>query len=465
MGALAGLAGLASLLIARPVGYDAYAWLVWGRELAHGALQTQGGPAFKALPVIVAAPLSVLGDAAPLVWLAAMRAAALLALLVAYRLGTRIAGRAAGLTAAFVIAAGPDLVRTAAYGSSEPLLVLLVLLAAERWADDRPDHALALLGAGGLLRPELWPLVAGLAIVLAVRDRPRAIVALAAIAPPVIWLGMSWAGSGTPFGDIHGFSRTTGCAGCGVLVALPRALVTLNEHTDALGVLRRLTESIVLPALALSVLALATARPRAGRMKLVGIGAFALAWVAVVAVMAQAGYPGSRRYLVAPAALLAVLAGVGMADALRASARGRGRAMVAVIVGGLLAAASAPAILSSLRLAGTARREQRALADVRGAARRAGGRGAIPAGGRVVVNPWVQTALAWDLGVPLARVQPMWHGSRRRPRWTPPALVFSGPRDTAGPRPALPARRPTIVVLRFHGWTLRRATQPDGAPS
>ena len=39
--------------------------------------------------------------------------------------------------------------------------------------------------------------------------------------------------------------------------------------------------------------------------------AAALAWVAIVAVMAQAGYAGNPRYLVAAASLGCVLAGVG----------------------------------------------------------------------------------------------------------------------------------------------------------
>src|SRR4051795_4569617 len=88
------LAGFASLALPATMGYDAWAWMVWGRELAHLDLATTAGPSFKPLPVIVTAPL---GAIAPPVWLAAMRACAFASLVLAYRLGARLAGPAAGM--------------------------------------------------------------------------------------------------------------------------------------------------------------------------------------------------------------------------------------------------------------------------------------------------------------------------------------------------------------------------------
>ena len=61
------LAGAASLALPSTLGYDAWAWTVWGRELAHLDLATTAGPSFKPLPVLALAPLSVLGAATPLV--------------------------------------------------------------------------------------------------------------------------------------------------------------------------------------------------------------------------------------------------------------------------------------------------------------------------------------------------------------------------------------------------------------
>ncbi|MGH2944646.1 MAG: hypothetical protein ACRDLN_17935, partial [Solirubrobacteraceae bacterium] len=55
----------ASLAVADEPVYDAWAWLVWGRELAHLELDVSSGPAWKPLTVALAAPLSLAGDAAP----------------------------------------------------------------------------------------------------------------------------------------------------------------------------------------------------------------------------------------------------------------------------------------------------------------------------------------------------------------------------------------------------------------
>ena len=52
-------------------GYDPWAWLLWGREVAGGALSTVEGPAFKPLPVAVCALLAPLGGAAPWLWVRA----------------------------------------------------------------------------------------------------------------------------------------------------------------------------------------------------------------------------------------------------------------------------------------------------------------------------------------------------------------------------------------------------------
>jgi hypothetical protein len=65
---LAGAAASLLLLPAAP-GYDAWMWLLWGREVAGGGtLSTVDGPAFKPLPVAVCALLAPLGAAAPWLW-------------------------------------------------------------------------------------------------------------------------------------------------------------------------------------------------------------------------------------------------------------------------------------------------------------------------------------------------------------------------------------------------------------
>src|SRR3954466_5204405 len=83
------LAGFASLALPATLGYDAWAWTVWGPRPAHLDRAPPAGPSFKPLPVLALAPLSVLGGATPAVWMGLMRAAAALSLLLAYRLRPR----------------------------------------------------------------------------------------------------------------------------------------------------------------------------------------------------------------------------------------------------------------------------------------------------------------------------------------------------------------------------------------
>jgi hypothetical protein len=446
--AAAVVVGAASLVVAHPLGYDAWSWMVWARELLHGDLQMAGGPAIKALPVIVMAPLTPLGGAAPLLWLALMRISALVALLLAYRVGERLNGRIAGLTAAALLVVGPDLYRTALYGSAEPLLLVFVLGAAERFLAGRPRAALALLGAGGLIRPELWPIVGVLAL-LALWEwrRPDPVVLAAAVLPPAIWLSLVWAGTGNPFAEWISISATAGP----VAGVLPVAAA----NGPAVEVLIRVAETIVLPALVLAVVAVVDG-VRHRRMQVPWLAAVAIAWILLVAVMAQAGYPGSRRYLLGPASLLAVLAGAGLALVV-ASVRGTGtRIAVGAALGGVILLAAFPTVRESARLIGVAREQDRTMSALRDAVALAGGRRAVLAAGRPAVNPWLQTALAWEVHAPLADVQATWGSRRAAPHWRPPAVVFRGPVRLAGPRPVLPAGGRAVPVGRTGGWQVVR---------
>jgi hypothetical protein len=71
------LAGV-SLLLPSEASYDPWAWLVWGRELAHLELDTTGGPSWKPLPVAftgVVAPLAELDEGLPpALWMVVARA-------------------------------------------------------------------------------------------------------------------------------------------------------------------------------------------------------------------------------------------------------------------------------------------------------------------------------------------------------------------------------------------------------
>jgi len=307
------LAAASLLLPFWPV-YDPWAWLIWGRELVHGGFETAAGPSWKPLPVLVDAPLSLLGDAAPQVWLLVARtgwfSAALLAGLLAARLSGEETGRwrwVAGVLAAASVALTADSftppLRQFTGGLSEPLLVALVLAAIWAALDERPGWVLGLGTAAALLRPECWPFLA-LWAYFASRERPRlrAAAIACALLIPLAWFVPDILGAGTP---LEG-GETARAGGI--------------EPLDGLEVLGR---AFVAPLLACWVgLGLLLWRERDDldatlKVLLAGAGA----WTLLVALMAIVGFAGLPRFLAPATAVIAILGAVGIARA--ASDRGR----------------------------------------------------------------------------------------------------------------------------------------------
>src|SRR3954454_14598432 len=176
---------LSALLIAPAAGYDPWAWLLWGREVASLSLSTQEGPAFKPLPVAVCTVLSLLGPAAPVAWVLIARAGAVVAVWVAYRAAGALSAAAVALTGAFLAytAGGAETGWTTAF-------VLLALLA---WRDGRVRAAIVWGFACALLRVEAWPFQA-LAGVVAWRRNPelRGLLVACAVAVPALWFVPEW---------------------------------------------------------------------------------------------------------------------------------------------------------------------------------------------------------------------------------------------------------------------------------
>ncbi|MDX6691886.1 MAG: hypothetical protein QOG15_3343 [Solirubrobacteraceae bacterium] len=438
---MSAVVGVGSLLVAHGLGYDAWSWMVWARELAHGSLATAGGPSLKPLPVLLVSPLTPLGDVGPFAWLALQRVSALLAVLLAWRVGARLGGTVAGAIAALVLAISPDLGVTALYGSSEPLLLVLVLGAVDCQLSGRDRHAFVLLGVAGLIRPEAWVIVAVLAVVwwLPVR-RLDPVVLESVVVPPAIWFAMTWLGSGSPLTQLRGAPG--------------------GYYDGGLAALGGAAGAIAAAALALGAIAVIDAARRRQREILL-IAAVAIACVVIVATMTQLGYPGTRRYFAAPVGLFAVLAGVGAA-ALLALVSPRVARVAAPALAVLIVASALPTVISTARTVSVARAQDRDLAQLKDAVALAGGRHAVLAAGRPAVNPGRQTALAWLLDAPLAGVQPTWHSTTARPHWHPPAIVFSGPRRRAGPRPARPQQWTLRRLGRAGVWDVDLATRSAG---
>jgi hypothetical protein len=412
IGAAAATLAALSLLLPYPPAYDPYGWLVWGRELAQLDLATAAGPSWKPLPVLIDAPLSLLGEAAPKAWLLLARGGWLLAPLLAGWLAARLSGPEAGrwrLAAAVLAAASVALtgdaftppLRQFTGGLSEGLLVALVLGAFALGLEGRPRAALWLGTAASLLRPECWPFLAVWAWREARREpclRPHALTAVVAI--PIAWFLPDLLAAGTP---LEG-SETARQGGveldelrqvAGRALAAPLAAIWVGVALF-LGGRRGDSES-----------------DRALTVLLLG----AIAWIALVAAMAVIGYAGLPRFLVPASAAISIVGAVGIA---RAGATGFGPgpvrpllafAVVAALVGGAagfaVRAAEVPGDLDTIERRTDSTNQLFDLADEVGRDR------LLSCGGTVrVTQVLAETALAWHLDEPIESIR-----VRRRPQY------------------------------------------------
>jgi hypothetical protein len=210
------LAALSLLLPSQP-SYDPFAWLVWGREIAHGSLDTTGGSSWKPLPVVFTslfAPFSRVDDATPVaLWMLVARTGALFALVLAFRLASRLAGGGVtgaigGAVAATTLFVLPDWLQFSAHGSEAPWAVALTFWAIERHLDSRRDHAFGLGVLACLLRPELVPFLGVYTLWLWwAEPRLRPLVAGCAAVSAAAWLVPEWIGAGNP---LDGARQATG---------------------------------------------------------------------------------------------------------------------------------------------------------------------------------------------------------------------------------------------------------------
>jgi len=428
-GACAALAALSLLLPSTPT-YDPWAWLVWGRQLAEGGLDTTAGPAWKPLTVAVAAVLAPLGDAAPGAWLVVARAAGLLALVMAALVAARLApagrgGMAAVLAPLGVLATGDALWHTGV-GNAEGAALALMLLALWWGLARRPAAALAALALASLVRVEAWPLLVVAALACALRaPRVRIWGAALVAAVPVLWLVPDRLGSGR-------WDRSAERAR-----VLEPGAPGLAEHPviaslqAAAGLLPPL---VAAGALLVLVPAVRRRLPRAAPVPL----AAGLAWVAIVAAMAATGTSGEPRYHLPGVALVAVTA----AAALAAAVPARGRSAVAAATAAALVAPALPGLADQWRRLGY---EARLYGGLGPAVAAAGGADTVRACGPAGTGPLSKPALAWRLGVPLRAVAP---------RAVPAGTVFAAPPVREAPVAPDPVALPVLATAG--PWTVHR---------
>jgi hypothetical protein len=365
--------------------YDPWAWIIWGREIVDGSLDTRSGPSWKPLPVLFTTPFALFGeDAAPQLWLVVGRAGGLLALVMAFRLGKRLAGPGAGAVAVIGLALSSGFVRHSARGFTEGMLVGLVLLAVERHLDGHRRQAfVAGLGAA-LLRPEVWPFWGLYGLWLGWQDpRARALVAAGYAAIPLDWFLPELIGSGNLF-------RAAARA------RQPNLDSAAFADRPFVEVFHRSAELLTLPVYLGAAIAFAIAIRRRDRL-LLAFAAGAAALMVAVGLMTEAGFAGNLRYVVLPAALICLLAGAGWVEVVR---RVPGKALQVVAVAALVAL-SVPFAANALDAFGDDMRSVRSEWDfetrLTTTIARVGGPAAVNACGGVFTGRFEVPSVAWRL--------------------------------------------------------------------
>ena len=393
-------AGFSLLLPSAPT-YDPWSWITWGREIAHGHLDTTGGPSWKPLPVLFTAPFALAGAVddglPPLLWLMVARAGALLALAMTYRLGHRLVGGGrggvlAGTVAAVALALTPQWLRYAAHGNEAPLAVALMLWAVLCHLDGARRSALALGFVACLARPEIFPFLAPYAAWAGWTDpRTRPVIVAGMVALPVLWLGPEWIGSGHPLGA-GSQARSQPSWSLSRLDHPWLALLERAHHT--LG-----------PLLEVGlVLGFATAW-RARDRTVLALGAAGLCWIALVAAMTQSGFSGNARYLLPAVVVACLLTGVAAGRLAVAAPRSMPAAAVGVGLAAVFVAALVPGIGGLATQARTAGRTAALDHALTTAVARAGGPDQVVRHGAPVVVRAFVPHMAYLTVLPIGQIE------------------------------------------------------------
>lgn len=476
-----------SLLIPSTPSYDPWAWLVWGREIAHGTLHTPGGPTWKPLPVLFTTLFAPFDRAQPDLWLAIARAGAVVAVLMTAKLAARAtwslrddaATRAHALdrwsalapsaVAAVVAAVGlalyGNLLSDSALGYSEGLAIAAILIAVERHIDGHRHQAFALGLVAALDRPEVWLFWGPYGLWLMWKDPgSRALVLGLAVLCLLLWFVPQKLGGGSFTSGVdrahHPRSNSAAFAPCPFCAELV-------HHAWPL-VLMRIKIAILLASGAAAV-ALARTWRQTGHMlptrrerallALVLAAAFGFGWWIVIALETQLGFSGNDRYLVIGCASLDLAAGIGfgwagiaLAGLVRRS-RSRSQARLLPVAGalptraitllGALAAAAVFALvpnwvgpsLDSLPKTHRALLYQAGLrTDLESLiAQHGGAAGLLHCGqGTVMASNFQVPMVAWNLGLRVLEVRdqpPTNHAGQPKPLRPWPSVIFQN-RDT-----------------------------------
>lgn len=426
-------------------GFDPYGWLTWGQETLHLALNTNAAPSWKPLPYLFTVPFALFGGTQLWLWMIASVGIALSGMLFAARIAHRAvevpaARRWAALTAGLLAGLGLNLITQAspAYSiwhyilsdQSDPMIVALCLAAIDAHLSGRHRWAVWLGVLAGLGRPEVWAILGPYGVWLWVR-RPelRRMLVLAAAVLAALWFGIPAISSRSPF------------------VSADNAFYSGRRltHNQVFGTIGRFLDLVPRGLEVTAALSVALAVWRRDRTTLALTGMIVI-WVLVEVAMVLHGWPGVPRYMFEPAALLVVIAAIGVGRVL-AEPRLRG----GIPLGAALAAAAVISVIPTA--VSDARGEHRDLRAQRLRTRTLnllvseisgyGGAGRFRACGEPLTRLQYQSSVAWVLHRNVANV-----GFKYGPAVaaTRPIVLFT-PYPQAGSGWAITAYRQTSTAF------------------
>ncbi len=296
--------------------YDAYGWLVWGYQTLHGSLDLGGAPSWKPLPYLFTVPFALFGHYQLWLWMITATAVALAGPVFAGRIAFRVSGGSelrddpepirryapygAAVFAGAAVLGLEDYFHYILSSQSDPMLTTFVLGAIDMFMLGRYRWTLVLGVLASLGRPEAWPFL-GLFMIWAWFRVPRIrwmlIAGVAVIA--FMWFGIPTITNGRPniSGELAKLS--------------PRAL----HHNRLMGTIGRFTELEYLPVWIAALCTVAWAAWRR-RWTVLFLAGGTVLWVIVEIAFAYHGWPALPRYMFEAAAVVAVIAGVGVGWAL-----------------------------------------------------------------------------------------------------------------------------------------------------
>jgi len=456
--------GALSLLVPSTPSYDAWSWLLWGREIIHGHLIiTTGGTSWKPLPMVFTIPFALFGSAAPDLWLVVARAGALAAVIMVFRLSYRLTRQVGGLfgeaatdlgwlttvapallagvigAVSLALAASGGFVSANTLGYSEGFAAALLLIAIERHLDGRPRQAFAVGFLVALDRPEIWLFWGpyGLWLMWKKSDPPTRIMVIAsAVVVLAAWFIPVKLGCGS-FGCST--SRALHPRSNSLAFASDPFTAELSKAAWPTMLLRIKVVAVLLVAAVAGILwrayrgaGIAGLRAPENRARIVAalLGIGGLAWFVVIAIMTQVGFSGNNRYLVLGAAMVDICGAVGFGWAASELAtlavrrrRGEGRSGArdagSAMAGGLQWAATGLAalvfvfgpnwiganLISIPRTHGSLVYQAKLRSGMSKLVDRFGGAGKVLACGSVMSEGFQVPMVAWTLGVPTTRIE------------------------------------------------------------